>query len=315
MGEKIVFPDELQRNIRLAKKAMEQKEFLTSVTYLQKAYGMEMSFEINQLYTEALLKSEDFKSALQIAQDFAVEYQKTATTITTYVRILLLNQQFLTARKLVIQNSLLTKEQKKTLTQQIKQLELAIDLLDPESLQVKRQLLNQWDESLMPIITADWEVFVGQLTYPQFIGLMQDFLPKCRNNFLRPRLVEELVLLGCDKVIRCARWDNTIATINLKELKLPEEVPAYQKLKTYFETEIAATDIQLANYCLTELSAQLAVTYPFVPFTDDLKRWEQSYILEYQAMMGNNKAVAGLEKLADITKQKEKIRQIYQVIF
>ncbi|BCA85814.1 hypothetical protein EsVE80_13370 [Enterococcus saigonensis] len=315
MGEKIDFPDELKRHIRLAKKAIEEKEYLVSIRYLQKAYEMDMSFEINQLYTEALLKCEDFESALQIAQDFIIEYQQTTLTLTKYVRILLLNQHFLKARKLILQSVFLTNEQTKTFIQQVNQLEAAVDLLDPENIQQKRQWLNSWDEKGAPVITADWEAFQRQVTYRQFIAMMQDFLPKSKNDFLRPRLIEELVLLKCDKTITCSSWDGKATAVNLMEITLPEKVASYQELKKYFETEVAAQDSQMAEFCLNELNAQLAITYPFVPFVSDTKKWGESYILEYQAMMGSKRAKIILQNFADITEQKAQIRQIYQKNF
>ncbi|MDT2706540.1 hypothetical protein [Enterococcus dispar] len=315
MGEKIVFPDELERSIRLGQKAIEQKEYLTACGYFKKAYEMEMSFSVNQLYVAALLKLEDFEAALHVAQDFSEEYQSIEAALTQYVRILLLNQQFLIARKVISQSVLLTKEKRRTLTQQVEQLELAIDLLDPESLQVKRQLLKRWDKKQTPMPSAAWDEFQHQLTYPQFVALMQDFLPASNNNFLRPRLIEELVLLGCDKTILTNSWLEIGYQLDLKTLLLPEDLPALKKLQHYFESEIAAKNVQMAEYCIAELKTHLALTYPFVPFAENTMLWAQSYVLEYQRLMGDVTAEKSLGELSKINLQKEKISQIYQEIF
>ncbi|MFC0361046.1 hypothetical protein [Enterococcus canintestini] len=314
MGEKIVFPDELQRIIRLGKKKMAEEEYLSSCQYFKKAYEMEMSFTVNQLYVAALLKLEDFPTALNIAEDFFEEYKKDEETLAQYLRILLLNQQFLVARKTIYQSSLLTKEKTHAFMHQVEQLELAVDLLDPENLQQKRQLLKSWDQNKGPVTPNAWAKFQQQLTYPQFVALMQDFLPTSKNNFLRPRLIEELVLLKCDKTITTNSWQDVTMQVELTKLSLPEEIPAYKVMQHYFESEIAAVDVQMAQYCLAELKMDLALTYPFVPFTKNTALWQESYVLQYQQIMGKSIAEKYLEELLEVNLQKEKIRQIYHEI-
>lgn len=313
MGETIEFPDDYQRLIRAGKKALENRDHLEAVIELKKAAELQDTFEVNHLLVEALSMNNDFKSALELADQRFADYLESPDRFMEYFHLLLLNHQYLQARHyqvMVRKNRDFPQEIFQEALAELQQLEGIVELVDPESFYHKRDLLQKIDASGRPFSPGQWAELTEGLSFEGFQRLTGEFLPTVNNPFLRPRLVEELTQLGSEQLVTVKDLAGRPQQVKPNLLELPEKAPALETMIRYVEEQLGNRDPILAEGVISEIQAHYVLAFPFNPQDEAPLAWSRSYLVEYQEVLNGSLESDLLDP--EIQQQKADYRKIYQ---
>lgn len=313
MGETIAFPDEYHRLVRAGKKALESHQHIKATKYLKQAVLLEQTFEVNHLLVEALCMNNQFEEALELADQYFAGYFESPERFMEYFHLLLLNRQYLQARHyqiMVLKHRDFPKEVFQETLSELRQLESVVDLVDPEVMHHKRNLLFELDRSMRPVSPRQWQELTRNISLENFESLMAEFLPLVSNPFLRPRVVEELVGLGSGEIMTVKDLYGQLQQVKPSLLQLPEKSPALEIMIRYIEEHLGNQDPILAEGIISEIQAHYVLAYPFNPQDEDPQTWSRSYLMEYQEP---SKKITDLNLLyLKIQKEKTTFREIYQ---
>ncbi|MFV0558307.1 MAG: hypothetical protein ACK5MW_06675 [Enterococcus sp.] len=284
MGEQISFPDEYQRLLRQADLAIAQADFLLAEKQLKKAYQLMADFALNLRLTKMLEKNGAYQAALALADEYYGHYFQEQVTFEHYFHLLLLNRQFLTAKKYLHLGETHAKSTRH-LAEELTLLEEVQKLLSQDEEVNKRQLLEQMCQAQQPITTKQWCDFSEGMTCAQFVRLVQVVLIKELNPFLRPKLVEELVKLKVSTPIEVQDLWGVQQQVIPANLPLPQDVPLLKQTLALLEEQLAQTDPQLAEGIAQEITAHVSLSYPVMFEKIEPALWLQSYYADYQAFL------------------------------
>ncbi|MDN6639234.1 MAG: hypothetical protein L0L10_00490 [Tetragenococcus sp.] len=304
MADIIDFPDENKRLLESGNKNMQAQDFLAAKNDFKKLYQQEPIFSYAKKLVTALQHLGDYEGALQLADDHFTAFMNDREGFTEYFHLLLLDTQFLAAHKLL-------HNRKKTdflvqLRKELNQLENAQEFLSYDLKNAKKKQLAYLDGTLQPIAPQEWQTLIKGISLADFLSICQEYLLEAQNPFIPPKLIEELVQDGATGDVFI---DNKKVT--LEELPLPEDTEVLRKTLAVVEEEVQDNP-QLKMLIIPEIKAHFALLYPFLPDKNQAVDWAQSYILEYQAMFGENIDPKCWGEYQQIQDKKQKLRQIYQ---
>lgn len=310
MGDTIQFPKPEDRLRHSAEKAYQAKDYLKAYHDYQEIYTEHSSFEINQSLVKCLQQLADFAKALEVADDFLDEYLQDPNGFVQIGHLLILDGQYLQARKwirLAEEFSVISEAASENLVKELDKVEEVQQILGLEDFLGKKQSLLAMDSSNQPVSGHTWHVFSQGLTKDQFVSLMTELLPQLTNPFLLPKLVEELVRLGSSQQFELIDYMGGQRQIIPNQLSLLREVPVFSQMRQAVNERIGQENPTLAEGILEELNDHFALSYPFLPETQEIDRWVQSYIDEYQDLFAKSEPQAIDE---EIQRKKTRLRKI-----
>ena len=122
-----------------------------------------------------------------------------------------------------------------------------------------------------------------------------------------PKLVEELVRLGSSQQFELIDYMGDQRQIIPNQLSLLREVPVFSQMRQAVNERIGQENPTLAEGILEELNDHFALSYPFLPEPQEIDRWVQSYIDEYQDLFAKSEPQAIDE---EIQRKKTRLRKI-----
>lgn len=313
MGEKVDFPNQYQRLMWQGKKALTEENYLKAVQKFGVAYKMQHSFEGNRLYVESLSRVNDFAKGIRIAEEYFDDYLNSPTSFLQYFHLLLLDHKFLRARKymrLGRRIAALPSDELQEAWVELDQLESIQHLILPEAVGQKKCLLKRMEDSKQPVRPGEWELLTSEITYWEFNSLMMDYLPTAENPFLRPRIVEELVKLGCDLLIPVKGLNGEVHRVQPNLLQPPEKSPALKRMVQYVEEAIGNLDPILTEAIVSEIQGHYALAFPFTPQDESPVSWAQSYLLDYQSMLPSLPEIEETDRIRGIQEIKQGYREL-----
>ncbi|KAF1306037.1 hypothetical protein [Candidatus Enterococcus willemsii] len=302
MTEIFSFPDEPQRLWINGNKKMEEQEFLAAKEDFLQLYQLEPTFRHCRKVVSVLQMLGEFSAALDFAEDYFDHFLAEEAAFVEYVHLLLLDEQYLFAHRLLHQAPFETSQ----LVNELQQLEQMQEWMAVDHQQIKWQQLLRWDQSKSPIPQKAWHKWIKGMSLNNFFQLCQDYVALRKNPFILPKLIEELVRDGAQQSIQI---DEQV--IDLATLKDLDQMPIFQRIKQAVENQ-QLKDPQMKEMLLTEINAHFALMYPLLPPEVDAQKWADSYVLEYQSWFGDEVAQKELENYATIQAKKQQIREIYQ---
>lgn len=305
MNKIIEFPDADAQKLIQAKKAMEQQEWLRAKSLfealLQKG-GAKDAFFID--YLQVLQHLGEFSYAIQkmrqAGNTFLIENYE------WYLHLIMLNEEWLMAHRLLV------KRPNSTLLAELEQLESLQPLLYPTLLEEKRGMLLRFAEQSQPPLPKEWGKFREKLTLPQLFELSRAYLPRAKNPFLVPKLVEELVCCGAIGSVEIQTIFDETLSCELSSVKSLVEEQIFIEILENLEKELEQYP-GLFEVARGEVHSQMALMYPFLP--EEIVTWSnyyQKYI--YYQFFEEESLPDYSDEEAQIHQKTEKIRAIYQKI-
>lgn len=311
MGETIDFPSPKKRLRLAAEKAYQAKEFLQAYRLYRELYDLDRCFDTNQWLVECLQQLKDFSKALETADDYLDHYLQDTDGFLQVGHLYVLDGQYLKARRW-----LRLGQRQQVASNVLQQLRFEIDkaeevqqILGMEDHLAKKEQLLKIDNLRQPVNYREWQSFVQGMTSHQFTELVRDLLPRLRNAYLIPRLVEELVRLDVAEIFTVVDYMGDVRKINPHELALLPEMPVYQQIMARINDTIAQEDPILAESVIAEISDHLAISYPFLPQETQVDTWIASYVADYR---GENEKEGLAKTKNSIENRKERLRSILQ---
>lgn len=267
MAEIIPFPDQEKQNYQLAKKAVDEKNYQLATQLFGKNYTGHRSFKTNKLLVNALVLDEQFEEALVIADEFYKDYLKRGDQFAVYVGILLNNNKFIRAWKLV------------------KQEPFATSIVENAESEYRTQFGKQLRQNERQFSHLGAMDFFGQQQLVQ-VGLMlpkKEFLEACQNIFVdkdvhpivKSSLLQEVQGIPNNIGVLNYLWvDGTQKEIDMKNLISSEDEPVLRKVEQLTKNDDGSADVQLNKSLKHMLNLKLGMIYPFAGlFSGVEKEW------------------------------------------
>jgi tetratricopeptide (TPR) repeat protein len=302
MSEILSFPNEAERLWAYGNKKFEHQEFLAAKQLFEQLYQLEPTFQHCQKLVETLQHLGEFTQALDQAEDYLENFLNNPSSFEMYLRLLMLDGQYLAVHSWLHQTVLSFDE----LKQDLQKLEFAQELIGANDRVLKRRQLQEWESTGYPVPQKPWNEWLKNSSAADFLRLCQEFLPTAKNPFIIPKLVEELVKIGADgEVMICGQ------IVHLSELTLLEKTPTLQQVHKLLKQK-QLKDVQLEEMIIAEIHAHFALLYPFLPNESEVLAWVDSYLLEYKSLFGDESAGEQLQNYERIQQKKQELREIYQ---
>lgn len=302
MSDILSFPNEAERLWANGNKKLAEQEFLAAKQLFEQLYRLEPNFQHCQKLVQILQDLGEFPQALEVAEDYLDDFLNEPTSFEMYLRLLMLDGQYLAVHRWLQQTSRSFEQ----IQQDLQKLEYAQALIGANERVIKKNQLQQWDQTNHPVPQKAWNNWLKNSSLTEFLQLAQEFLPTAKNPFLLPKLVEELVKVGATgEVIIQGK------TVHLSELTLLEETAALRRAHECIQHQ-QLKDVQLEEMITAEIDAHFALMYPFLPSEEEISAWIESYLLEYQQLFGDEAAGEKLQHYGAIQQKKQVLRQIYQ---
>ena len=267
MPDIIPFPDQEKQNYQLAKKAIIEKNYQLATQLFTKNYIGHQSFKTNKLLVNALVLDEQFDEALAIADEFYGEYLKRGDQFAIYINILLKNNKFIQAWKLVKQQPFATP---------------IVENAESEYRENAGKQLRQNERQFSHLGSMD---FFGQQQMVQ-TGLIlpkKEFIEACQIIFIdkdvhpiiKSSLLQEVQSIPNNIDILDYLWiDGTHKKINMKNLVANENEPVVRKINQLTKNDDGTVDVQLNKSLNHMLNLKLGMIYPFAGlFLDVEEEW------------------------------------------
>lgn len=305
MPEMIQFPDKKGQLRGNATRKMLAHDYLAAKKDWLALYDLDPVFEVMTSLVETLRLLGDFEGAIFYASEYEQDCLKTEATLTDYVRLYLLNGQYLFAHRL------LTKYPNERLEAELLQLEMAQDLLGETDYASRATQLSTWDSQIQPIGGQKWQNWLKKMTLTGFIQLAKNHWLHLKNPFILPKLIEEFIACGVKEKVVVKSVFKGEQLVDLANCRLFHDAPALILMKQLVEKFWLNQDPQIMEAITIEAQAHFALLYPFLPTLSEVPDWEKSYRYEYQAVFGDEKAAEALAAYPEIQQLKTKIRAYY----
>lgn len=306
VSEMIPFPEREEQLLASGTRKMLAHDYLAAKKDFEQLCEEVHSFENTQLLVEVYRLLGDFEGAIYHAEEYKQEYLAQEHTLESYLHLLLLDEQYLSVRRILQQYP------NESVQKDLIQLEGTQDLIGEREYLAKEYQLQQWDQQRSPILGRQWHLWLKGMSLTRFIHLVKDYLVVSKNPFLPPKLVEELLACGVEENIMVKTLFNEEKFIDFSKLKPLEEMAELHLLLKMIADEWENQDPQMAEGISLEAQAHFALLYPFLPNVSEISDWEQSYRLEYLGMFGDDQSLERLKKYHEIQEIKQKLREIYQ---
>ncbi|TWW13972.1 hypothetical protein LABALGNA3A7_02160 [Dellaglioa algida] len=256
MPDIIPFPGQEKQNYQLAKKAIIEQNYQLATQLFTKNYIGHRSFKTNKLLVNALVLDEQFDEALAIADEFYGEYLKRGDQFAIYINILLKNNKFIQAWKLVKQQPFATP---------------IVENAENEYRENAGKQLRQNERQFSHLGSMD---FFGQQQIVQ-TGLIlpkKEFIEACQIIFIdkdvhpiiKSSLLQEVQSIPNNIDILDYLWiDGTHKKVNMKNLVVNENEPVVRKINQLTKNDDGTVDVQLNKSLNHMLNLKLGMIYPF----------------------------------------------------
>lgn len=300
MSDILSFPDKQKQLLINGKKKLTEKNFLAAKKDFLMLYEREPSYSNCCLVIASMRALGEYKEALHYVEFHLDDFLKKEQGIESYGQLLLLDGQYLAVHRLLKKYP-----HQEKLREDLEQIETVQHIFSEHTLSEKEAFLLRIDQTNRPIQKKEWQTLIDSVSFADFLAISKDYLPKAKNPFVPPKIIEELVKDGATGDIYFKKQ-----IIDLEKLSLLQDSPA---LKTAVQViEQGTKNPQLLELTKAELTGHFALLYPLLPSVDEAKKWGESYLLEFQNLLEEKDTSEELKKYTAIQKKKEKIRQIYQ---
>lgn len=270
---------------QLGQEAMEAGDFIHALAYFQKAYQEKPSFHLNRRIVRMLMETGQYREGLEATEDWRENYLQSSKALPMYFQLLLQNQQFITAHKLLVgmkRTETLDESQQEVLKQQLETAENYAEQFDSISRNQKLAAFRQIAEypvSQQFHLLKDLEC----LTLKEYERLAKQVLLNPQMNYFgRIRIVEELVQLKLKEEYAVLWFDETIKKFQPNQLASPEENPTYLEVLHELEAQLENQNPSLLLELKEETRLHFALLYPFAEeYVSNPKTWAKAYILDY----------------------------------
>lgn len=314
MSNKVQFPKNYDRFIELGKEAMAQKNTLEAISYYEEAYTIRQEFPLNYLLVSAYIAAGENQEALKLAEEMKRQYLSCIEYMETYIQVLILNHQFLSAHGIINERILMENSGEMRalvgLKKKVRQSELLYQQFEVKKIEeLKRELsgLNGYDsyQQLAVIRKA------VQLPQEEFFEVAEEILidPKV-HNLVRSWVLEEMSRLHYKKEVEFLWRDNQQYTVVPASLTNPLETSSYQRIVLYLEKELMHSNHILYLDLLEEIRLHFALIYPFSDrLIKDPKLWAICYIVSYNdGLIARYRNDLTTEEAAKVQKLQQLIR-------
>ncbi|WP_086350417.1 hypothetical protein [Candidatus Enterococcus clewellii] len=286
MDNKVQFPKNYDRFIELGKEAAAQKNMQEAISYYEEAYAIRQEFPLNYLMVNTYIAIGENQEALTLAEEMKKQYLSCIEYMETYIQVLILNYQFLSAHGIINERILMENSGEMRalvgVKKKVRQSELLYQQFEVKRIEaLKKELkgLNRCDYyQQLSIIRKS-----AQLPQEEFYEIAKEILVDSKiHNLVRSRVLEELSRLHYKKNVEFLWRDNQLYTVVPATLARPLETSSYQRIVLYLEKELMHNNHILYLDLLEEIRIHFALIYPFSDrLIEEPKLWAMCYIASY----------------------------------
>ncbi|EOL47104.1 hypothetical protein [Enterococcus caccae] len=313
LTNKIPFPKNYERFIKLGEEAAKQNNLMATVNYYEQAYAIRQDFPLNLVLVNTYLEIGENEQALSLASEMKEKYFTCLDYLELYIQILIQNHMFIQAHSIINERILMEQsgEMRKlvSLKKKIRHVELMYRQFEVSKIKELKEELNHlsahnYYEQLAIVKKA------GQLPQDEFIVIGKTILLDARvHNLVRSWILEELVSLHVKEEVEFLWRDNKKYTVIPASIGGPLDCAAYQRILLFLEKELINDDPILLVDVLEEIRLHFAILYPLADeIIEDPKLWAISYIISY------NHSIAQKFQIDENHAEIEKIQKIQSKI-
>ncbi|MDH6363197.1 hypothetical protein M2139_000172 [Enterococcus sp. PF1-24] len=283
--KQVEFPNDYEDFLRLGEGAVAAGDLLLAIQHYQAAYQIGATFSLNYILVNLLIEVGENQKAYTLAGDFPQEYLAETDTFKTYWQLLILNRQFLEARKWLLYFQRQEKYEDFLTIAQQQLAEAEAYVLKFEKQRIQR-LLTLTDDLATVSLNQQFARIkeLKELPYEKFIQVSRKLLIQPElNYFSRLRLVEDLVEIAANQEIDFLWYNGEIKTLLPKAMTMPAEVANYLASAKLLREALEDDNPVMLPALLDELKLHFAIVYPF---SDEVFTQPQlivaSYLADYQ---------------------------------
>ncbi|MTD42387.1 hypothetical protein GIX45_27930 [Erwinia sp. CPCC 100877] len=284
MSNKIPFPSNYERFIKLGQKAIKENNLREALNFFEKAYVIVPDFPLNYIIVDLCLELDENERALEIASEMRADYYSHWNCRENDEQLLLKNNKITHSHSIINKQILMKQKSNKNnlafLKSKLRYVKLRHQSIESKDLQeVKGQLLHlneyEYYDQLAIIKKA------VQLPQEEFIDIGKDVLLNNElHNLVRSWVLEELCYLGYQEKVTFLWRDQQKYSIVPAEAGAPLEGSAYQRIRLFLEKELLNEDFLLLVKIVEELNLHFALLYPMADeVIKDPALWAISYII------------------------------------
>lgn len=314
MDNKVQFPKNYDRFIELGKEAAAQKNMQEAISYYEEAYAIRQEFPLNYLMVNTYIAIGENQEALTLAEEMKKQYLSCIEYMETYIQVLILNYQFLSAHGIINERILMENSGEMRalvgVKKKVRQSELLYQQFEVKRIEaLKKELkgLNRCDYyQQLSIIRKS-----AQLPQEEFYEIAKEILVDAKiHNLVRSRVLEELSRLHYKKEVEFLWRDNQLYTVVPATLARPLETSSYQRIVLYLEKELLHNNHILYLDLLEEIRLHFALIYPFSDrLIEEPKLWAMCYIASYSdEAAGKYRNELTTKEASSVQEQQYKIR-------
>lgn len=313
VSEPIEFPLNFARYLEMGKAALAENKLELARDNFFDAYNLEESFEANYLLVQVLVALGEFPSAKKIANEMKASYLASEEQIALFLQVLLGNQEFILARK-VIQSVVEKTKIKETYLETVSQRETVFMTYQQKELLKKQGDINQQlagdfikqAQGLRQLETLPLSLYLGQS--------QQLITNKAFPLVLRNSLLESLAELG--ESIELVIFDimSKEHVVNTSEIGTVQQQKSYQGSLAAVQLAFEQSESDLFRELLEELRLHFTCLYPLADtFVSDGAKWSDLVIANY---LGQEHQLSGEElltyqKLQNLIKREQMEMLVY----
>lgn len=254
------------------------------------------------------------QEALTLAEEMKKQYLSCIEYMETYIQVLILNYQFLSAHGIINERILMENSGEMRalvgVKKKVRQSELLYQQFEVKRIEaLKKELkgLNRCDYyQQLSIIRKS-----AQLPQEEFYEIAKEILVDAKiHNLVRSRVLEELSRLHYKKEVEFLWRDNQLYTVVPATLARPLETSSYQRIVLYLEKELLHNNHILYLDLLEEIRLHFALIYPFSDrLIEEPKLWAMCYIASYSdEAAGKYRNELTTKEASSVQEQQYKIR-------
>lgn len=245
--------------------AKQAHDYLLAEQLAQKIYQKYPSLDNHYRIVELYFVQDFIQKAYEIALEEKESYERSAKYLTKYIQLAILNDEFLYARRLLLQSIVPNKE----LLHVKKQLASAEELYKSIYVYKLQEKKKQWQDAfaqIRPIFDSEFRVLTSQLPLLTFQTFIKELLPSAKNPFLIAKTCEVIfqLELSMDLYLIDVFTEKEVR-IASDELTAPNQQPFVKKCEQLLAQSLANKDVYLYEMLQNQLLQQLMLTYPFTP--------------------------------------------------
>ncbi|EOH90036.1 hypothetical protein [Enterococcus pallens] len=280
----IEFPKNYEYYLKKGQEALEGHRLAEGVVQLEKAYQLEQDPVVNWLIATTTFEIADYSKSLSYIEELPDFYVEEESRAELYLQNLLMEKDFLNARKLLWE----IKKQGKLNKYKIQNLTNLLEMQEKFYRQTQQSLIQEIKQELVELskYSAAYQLQkvqkIKDLPQADLLDVSKKLLIDPRISLLvRNFLFEELVKVGTQERVSILTIDGKINHLYPNEIGASDTMVLTSNIMDKLEITLENQDPILLENLREEVKVEMAILYPLHQLYEDSKFWVNSYLSEY----------------------------------